>query len=37
MLRALLAIIREDKEFHDRIVAMGGYDVSEMGNVIDMR
>ena len=35
MMRALLGIIREDKEFRERIVAMGGYDVSEMGAVID--
>jgi putative molybdopterin biosynthesis protein len=34
MLQALLGIIREDKGFRDQIVAMGGYDVSEMGNVI---
>ena len=34
MMRALLAIIREDKEFRDQIVAMGGYDISEMGTVI---
>ena len=34
MLQALFAVIREDKEFRDQIIAMGGYDVSEMGNVI---
>jgi putative molybdopterin biosynthesis protein len=34
MLRALLSIIREDREFRDQIISMGGYDVSEMGNVI---
>jgi putative molybdopterin biosynthesis protein len=34
MMRALLAIIREDREFRDQIVAMGGYDISEMGRVI---
>jgi len=34
MLRALLAIIRDDKEFRDQITAMGGYDVSEMGKVL---
>jgi putative molybdopterin biosynthesis protein len=34
LMRALLGIIREDKEFRDQIVAMGGYDVSEMGRVI---
>jgi putative molybdopterin biosynthesis protein len=36
MMRALLGIIREDKEFRERIVAMGGYDVSEMGAVINI-
>jgi len=34
MLRALLGIIREDKDFHEQIVGMGGYDISEMGRVI---
>jgi putative molybdopterin biosynthesis protein len=34
MLRALLGIIRQDKDFREQIIAMGGYDVSEMGNVI---
>ena len=34
MMQALLAIIRKDKEFRDQIVSMGGYDISEMGNVI---
>ncbi len=34
MLQALLAVIREDREFRERIVAMGGYDVREMGSVI---
>ena len=33
-LQALLGVIRGDKEFRDSIVAMGGYDVSEMGKVI---
>ena len=33
-LRALLGIIRDDKEFREQIIAMGGYDVSEMGRVI---
>jgi putative molybdopterin biosynthesis protein len=33
-LRALLAVIRQDQAFRDRIVAMGGYDVSDMGRVI---
>ncbi len=34
MLRALLAIIREDTAFRARLISMGGYDVSEMGRVI---
>ncbi len=34
LMRALLGIIREDKEFRDQIAGMGGYDVSEMGRVI---
>ena len=35
MMQALLGIIREDKEFREQIVSMGGYDVSEMGTVIE--
>ena len=31
---ALLTIIREDMEFRAQILNMGGYDVSEMGNVM---
>jgi putative molybdopterin biosynthesis protein len=34
MMQALLGIIREDTAFRDQIMSMGGYDVSEMGNVI---
>lgn len=34
MLKALLAVIREDREFRERIIAMGGYDVSDMGTVV---
>ncbi len=34
MLQALLAIIGADSAFREQIVAMGGYDVSEMGRVI---
>ncbi len=34
MVQALLAIVREDKAFRDQITGMGGYDVSETGNVI---
>jgi putative molybdopterin biosynthesis protein len=33
-LKALLSIIREDMEFRNQIEAMGGYDVSTMGQVI---
>jgi molybdopterin molybdotransferase/putative molybdopterin biosynthesis protein len=34
LLRALLAVIRQDRAFRDQITAMGGYDVSDMGKVI---
>ena len=34
MMQALLGIVRGDREFRERIVSMGGYDVSEMGKVI---
>jgi putative molybdopterin biosynthesis protein len=34
LMRALLGIIRDDKEFRDQIAGMGGYDVSEMGKVM---
>jgi putative molybdopterin biosynthesis protein len=34
MLQALLRIVREDRDFREQIVNMGGYDVSEMGRVI---
>jgi len=36
MLQALLRIVREDRAFREQIVQMGGYDVSEMGTVIDV-
>ncbi|MEK6742953.1 MAG: molybdopterin biosynthesis protein [Nitrospirota bacterium] len=36
MLQALLRIVREDRDFREQIVKMGGYDVSEMGKVIDV-
>jgi putative molybdopterin biosynthesis protein len=36
MMQALLEIVREDREFRGQIVAMGGYDVSEMGRVINV-
>jgi putative molybdopterin biosynthesis protein len=34
MLQALLAIVREDVPFREQIIAMGGYDVSDMGRVM---
>jgi len=34
MLRALLSIIREDREFRAAVLSMGGYDVSDMGRVM---
>ena len=34
MMQALLAIIREDREFRDKIISLGGYDASDMGRVI---
>lgn len=37
MMQALLGIIRGDTAFRERIVSMGGYDVSEMGKVINVR
>ena len=37
MLQALLRIIREDRDFREQIVNMGGYDVSEMGEIIATR
>jgi putative molybdopterin biosynthesis protein len=36
LLRALIGIIRDDKGFREQLVAMGGYDVSDMGKVIDI-
>jgi len=36
MMQALLGIIRDDKEFRERIVSMGGYGISEMGKVISI-
>jgi putative molybdopterin biosynthesis protein len=35
-LQALLGIIRDDGDFRAQIVGMGGYDVSDMGKVIDI-
>ncbi|HTG01002.1 MAG TPA: molybdopterin biosynthesis protein [Nitrospirota bacterium] len=34
MLQALLAIIRDDRQFREQIIGMGGYDVSDMGRVM---
>jgi putative molybdopterin biosynthesis protein len=34
MLRCLIKIIQEDKEFKSMVTALGGYDVSDMGKVI---
>jgi putative molybdopterin biosynthesis protein len=36
LLRALIEIIRDDEEFRLQIIALGGYDVSEMGKIIDI-
>ncbi|MBI4688355.1 MAG: molybdopterin biosynthesis protein [Nitrospirae bacterium] len=34
MTQCLLAIIREDKEFRDTVISLGGYDVSDMGRIV---
>jgi putative molybdopterin biosynthesis protein len=34
MLQALLDIIRDDRGFRERLTAMGGYDLSDMGRVV---
>jgi putative molybdopterin biosynthesis protein len=34
MVRALLEIIREDREFREAVLSLGGYDVSDMGKVM---
>lgn len=34
MLQSLLKIIREDKEFRDMVLSLGGYDTSDMGKVM---
>jgi putative molybdopterin biosynthesis protein len=34
MLQHLLAIIREDTEFRDIVIKLGGYDISDMGKVV---
>ena len=36
LLQALIEIIRDDEEFRLQIIALGGYDVSEMGKIIDI-
>ena len=36
MLQALLGVIRHNRQFRDRLTAMGGYDVSDMGRVIKL-
>lgn len=36
MLQALLRIVREERDFREQIVKMGGYEVSEMGKVIEI-
>jgi putative molybdopterin biosynthesis protein len=36
MLRALHGIIRDDQAFRDQIIGMGGYDVNDMGRVLDI-
>ncbi len=33
-IKALLCIIREDKEFREAVIALGGYDVRDMGKVM---
>lgn len=34
MIQSLLNIIRDDKEFKDRVMALGGYDISDIGKAI---
>ncbi len=34
MLQCLIKIIREDSEFRDMVIGLGGYDVSDMGKVM---
>ncbi|MBI4683771.1 MAG: molybdopterin biosynthesis protein [Nitrospirae bacterium] len=34
MLQAILSIIREDSEFRNMVINLGGYDISDMGNVV---
>ena len=34
MVRNLLTIIREDREFRETVSSLGGYDISDMGKVL---
>ncbi len=34
MVRNLLTIIREDREFRETVSSLGGYDISDMGKVM---
>jgi putative molybdopterin biosynthesis protein len=34
MIRAILDVIREDTEFRESVLAMGGYDLKDMGKVV---
>jgi hypothetical protein len=34
MLQHLIKIIREDIEFQDTVIRLGGYDISDMGKVM---
>jgi len=34
MIRRLLYVIREDEEFRSQVLALGGYDISDMGKII---
>ena len=34
MVRALLTIIREDREFREIVSSLGGYDISDMGKIL---
>jgi putative molybdopterin biosynthesis protein len=34
MMNCLVTIIREDREFREMVVSLGGYDISEMGTVV---
>jgi putative molybdopterin biosynthesis protein len=36
MVQALLGIVRDDREFRERLTALGGYELSDMGRVIEM-